>query len=88
MSQTRQELVAAVIRNHFNWYGDSQPNTLAVEIDEALQHHATVAPLTDDEINHVREIVFPNQKHPDDIDWGLKVVTSSVKVADILRANR
>jgi hypothetical protein len=88
MSLSREDLIAAVIRNHFNWYGDSQPNVLASEIEDALRHHSTVKALTDDEIDHIRTIVFPEQSHPDDIEWGCGVVKSSVTVADVIRVNQ
>lgn len=86
MSAKKIELIASVIRNHVDWYGQHHPVELAEEIVEALDCHATFKPLNTDEIEHVRKIVFPSQTHPDDIQWAGEVVHAAVTTADILRS--
>lgn len=86
MSAKKTELIASVIRNHVDWYGQHRPVALAEEIVEALECHATFKPLDNEEIEHVRKIVFPGQTHPDDIQWAGEVVHAAVTVADIMRS--
>lgn len=85
MSEKKIELIASVIRNHVDWYGQNHPLELACEIVEALDCHATFKPLDGHQIEHIRKIVFPGQSHPDDIQWAGEVVHAAVTVADIMR---
>ncbi|MFM8798881.1 MAG: hypothetical protein ACKODT_07985 [Fluviibacter sp.] len=86
MIQGTTDLIAAVIRNHVEWYQKIEAASLAAEIFEAVYAKpCPAADLDDSDIEAVRRIVFPTQTHPEDIEWGCETVESCVRTAEILR---